>query len=54
MLVGGLRVTSRQALQRFVERLTTVGDGVPAPIATPAIRKRAIEAAERELAADGI
>jgi Protein of unknown function (DUF1580) len=51
---GGVRFTSKEALQRFFTRTTAAADGMPAPVATPAIRRRAIEAAERELAADGI
>jgi hypothetical protein len=51
--LGGRTCTSRQALQRFYERCTTAAIGVT-PTATPAIRRKAVEAAERELAADGI
>ncbi len=54
LLVGGTRYTSDEALQRFFEATTAAADGVPAPVATPALRKRAMEAAERRLAADGI
>lgn len=48
--VGGTRCTSREALQRFFERLS----GLTLPVAqapvTPHRRERAIAAAERELA----
>jgi hypothetical protein len=53
-LLGGIRYTTRQALDRFVAATTAAADGVaPAP-RTPAQRERAIAAAERELAAAGI
>ena len=54
VVVGRTRFTSRQALQRFIEKSTAVADGLVTPQATPAIARRAHEAAERELAADGI
>ena len=56
IVVGGIRQTSRQALQRFVERTTAAanGEAVPTAPTSSADRRKAIEAAERELAADGI
>jgi hypothetical protein len=52
--VGGRLLTSREALQRFAERLTPCVDGVaPAPPRTPAARNRA-ERAGNELAKIGI
>jgi hypothetical protein len=50
---GGTRCTSREAIQRFFNRLTEAES--PAPISkTPAQRQREIEAAERELDKAGI
>jgi hypothetical protein len=48
---SGLR-TSREAIQRFVERLTNPGTSTAAP--TPAARRRAVAAANAELDAAGI
>jgi hypothetical protein len=50
--VGGVKCTSRAALSRFFQRLTSGGDSPPAH--TKAQRKRRIERAERELASVGI
>jgi hypothetical protein len=47
--LGGRWVTSREALQRFAERLTPTVDGSPAPTRTPARRQRAHERAAAEL-----
>lgn len=53
--IGGRRFTSAEALQRFVERSTAAADRQPAvPTRTARQRQRAVEAAERELAAAGI
>jgi len=55
LMVGGVRYTSREALQRFAERLTAAADGTrPAPAPTSRQRQRAIEQAERELARAGL
>jgi hypothetical protein len=55
VLVGGVRYTSDEALQRFFECTTAVADGrEAAPTRTSAQRKKAIEAAERELQEAGI
>jgi len=54
VLVGGLRYTSREALQRFVEATTAAADGQPIPARTSRQRQKAIEQAERELAKAGI
>jgi hypothetical protein len=56
VLIGGIRQTSRQALQRFIERTTAAanGEAVPPAPTSSASRREAIEAAERELAAEGI
>jgi hypothetical protein len=52
-LVGGKRLTSAEALQRFAERTTAAANGEPEPVAsvgrTSAQRLRDIERAEREL-----
>jgi hypothetical protein len=50
VMIGGIRYTSREALERFVARTTAAADGTTPTIRTPAQRQRAIEAAERELA----
>jgi hypothetical protein len=53
--LGSRWLTSREALQRFSERLTPVldGDRAPAP-RTPTQRRRAAQRAERELERAGI
>jgi hypothetical protein len=50
VMVGGIRYTSREALERFVAATTAAADGTNPVIRTPKQRQRAIEAAERELA----
>ena len=54
LAIGGTLFTSAQALQRFFGRGRPGNDSLVTLVATPAIRKKAIEAAVRELAADGI
>ncbi|MEX2174604.1 MAG: DUF1580 domain-containing protein [Pirellulaceae bacterium] len=54
ILVGGIRYTSREALERFVAATTAAADGTAVPARTSAQRERAIAAAERELADAGI
>jgi hypothetical protein len=49
---GGKRFTSREALQRFYSRLT-LADGGESSLATPAVRKRQKQSAERELVQAG-
>jgi hypothetical protein len=49
---GGTRVTSREAIARFFQRLTDAPVELPRP--TPTRRRRAAEAAERELQEEGI
>lgn len=49
---GGTRVTSQEALARFFERLTYADS--PQPVRSPAQRRRAVEAAERELEQQGL
>ena len=52
VMIGGIRYTSREALERFVAATTAAADGSrPAPqTRTSRQRQRAIESAERELA----
>jgi hypothetical protein len=53
--LGGKWVTSREAIQRFAERLTPrLDDEPPAAPRTPNQRRRASEAAARELEQMGI
>ena len=50
--VGGTRCTSREALARFFDALT-FGDSHNRPLQSTSQRRRAAEAAERRLAAEG-
>jgi len=50
--IGGTRCTSKEALARFFQRLTHTDSQPAAP--TPARRRRAAEAAERELIREGV
>jgi len=52
--IGGRRYTTRESLQRFIERSTAAANGDAIPTRTAKQRQRAIQAAERELAAAGI
>src|SRR5436853_7301545 len=54
VMVGGIRYTSREALERFVGRTTAAAAGTTPAVRTPKQRQRAIEAAERELTEAGI
>lgn len=51
--IGGKRYTSVEALDRFYARLTAAAGGEAAPVAPTKLRKKQIEAAERELAEAG-
>jgi hypothetical protein len=53
LLVGGVRYTSTEAIRRFYDQTTAAADGRP-PNETVASRKRAMDAAERELIAAGL
>lgn len=54
-LIGGVRYTSHEALQRFCNRTTAVADGTAQPEArTSSQRERAVSRAEAELSAAGI
>jgi predicted nucleic acid-binding Zn ribbon protein len=54
--LGGKTVTSVEALQRFVDRVTAAESGEPGPdVARPtASRQKAIEKADRELSELGV
>ena len=54
ILIGGIRYTSREALQRFFESTTAAADGITPSARTPSQRQRAIRQAERELKDSGI
>jgi len=51
---GGTRVTSKEALTRFFQRLTRANGPAPESPPSPARRRRAAERAERELAREGV
>jgi hypothetical protein len=53
-VMGHIRYTSAEALERFAAACTAAADGAIASSSTPAARRRAIAAAERELADAGI
>jgi hypothetical protein len=48
ILLGGKRLTSREALQRFADRTTAAASGEPVSVRTPTQRAKAIGRAERE------
>ena len=50
VMIGGIRYTSREALERFIAATTSAAKGATPIFRTSAQRLRAIEAAERELA----
>lgn len=52
--IGGTRCTSREALQRFFDRLTAQAAGSPPPAPAPRVDRRAVERAERVLDRAGI
>jgi hypothetical protein len=54
VLVGGKRYTSREALQRFIERTTAAADGEPAPSRTSRQAAAGRRRAKQELQAAGI
>jgi hypothetical protein len=54
LAIGGTTFTSTRALQQFFERSKAAAQGLNYPVTTPAIRRKAMEAAEAELAKDGI
>jgi len=54
ILIGGIRYTSREALQRFFNATTAIANGEISPASTSTNREQKIKAAERELAEDGV
>ena len=54
MMIGGRRVTSREALSRFFAATTAAADGAPIQSETPRQRERAIERAEKRAAELGV
>jgi len=52
--IGAHRVVEATELERFIEAVTCTADGQPTPTRTSRQRERAIEAAERELAREGV
>jgi hypothetical protein len=54
LLVGGRRVTSAQAIQRFADGVTAARDGSPLPVRTPNQRQNDIARAELELQQVGV
>ncbi len=53
-LRGGVRHTTREAIERFFATTTAAADGDATPVRTSRQRQREIAAAERELEAAGI
>jgi hypothetical protein len=51
VVIGGVRMSSREALARYIERTTAAANGEPVPVRTSRQREAAIRAAERELEA---
>ncbi len=49
-LVGGRRLTSKEALKRFSAATTAAAAGEPPPVRTPRQRERDIKAAEQRIA----
>ena len=54
VVIGGVRHTSKEALQRFIDRTTAARDGIDSSQAPCRKRQAAIDAAEAELTAAGI
>ena len=52
-MAGGRRFTTREALNRFMDRITAADDGSESPPLTCKQRERAFLAAERELCEAG-
>jgi hypothetical protein len=52
--IGGLRYTSKEALERFFTAIKAAADGEIAPARTPRQREQAIRRAELELDREGI
>ena len=54
VMVGGRRFTSREALERFHQRITAASAGEPLPVRTTRQLARDIDQARRELEEAGI
>jgi hypothetical protein len=54
VLVGGRRMVSREALERFVAEVTAAADGGQQPVRSSRRRRRDMAAAAEELRAAGI
>jgi hypothetical protein len=54
VILGGTRMSSREALSRYVQATTAAANGESIPIRSANQRQRAIDDASRELAAAGI
>ena len=54
IVVGRTRMTKLVWLEEFFAAVTAAADDAPPRIRTPAARRRAVGAARRELAADGL
>ena len=52
--IGGRRMVAADELQRFIEGVTAAADGQSTPVRTSRQRQQSIEAAERELAREGV
>lgn len=52
--IGGRPYTSREAIQRFIERTTAAAEAPTVPCSSTRVRARAISDAERDLARAGI
>lgn len=52
--IGGRRYTSREAIQRFIERTTALADQKEVPVRCARQRTSAVDAAESELSKEGI
>jgi len=54
LMRGGVRYTSTEAIARFIANTTAAANGEQPVVQTAKQRQRAIDAAEKELAASGI
>ena len=54
VMIGGVRYTSLEALQKFVEQTTAAADGQPIPRRTKASRAASLARAEKRLAEFGV
>jgi hypothetical protein len=54
VMIGGIRYTSCEALERFVAATTAAANGTTPPVRTSRQRQRDFAAAEKELTDSGI